>query len=446
MALGERECSLQRRHQKIIEEAPSPLLDDVTRARLGASAIDAARACGYVGAGTVELLVSADRPDEYFFMEMNTRLQVEHPVTEMVWGLDLVAWQLRVATGEPLAWGQTDLTPRGHAMEARIYAEDPSRGFLPASGPVLAYAEPTGVGIRVDSSLARGVEVGTDYDPMLAKVVAWGSDRDQARRRLRRALGDTVVLGVTTNTGFLCDLLDHHDVVAGALDTGLVERVLPDLVGDPAGAAGAEVVATAGLAWALDAEPPDRPDTIVDPWQVPGGWRVGEAAATQLDLSVDGRRVTVAVRGRAGAATVTVDDGRPRSGRAAWSGPGRLVVVLDGTARHWTVAGDGEDRFLSCDGHSWRVRSHVLDAAGGAVEGTGGPVTSPMPGTVLSVAVAKGDSVVAGAPLVVVEAMKMEHTVVAPVDGTVTEIRVGAGQAVALDETLAVVEAPEAQG
>ncbi|MDQ2725365.1 MAG: acetyl/propionyl-CoA carboxylase subunit alpha, partial [Actinomycetota bacterium] len=410
------------------------------------SAIDAARACGYVGAGTVELLVSADRPDEYFFMEMNTRLQVEHPVTEMVWGLDLVAWQIRVANGEPLGPAQTELAPRGHAMEARIYAEDPSRGFLPASGLVLAYSEPAGEGIRVDSSLAAGIAVGTDYDPMLAKVVAWGVDRDQARGRLRRALGETAVLGVTTNTGFLCDLLDHPDVVSGDLDTGLVERALPDLVDDPEGAAAAEVAAVAGLAWALDAEPGDLGAAIVDPWDLPGGWRVGDAATTHLDLSVDGHRVAVAVGGRAGAATVTVDDGPGRSGRAAWAGPGRLSVVLDGTARHWRVAGNGDDRYLSWDGHTWRVRRHVLDAAAGAEEGTGGPVTSPMPGTVLSVAVAKGDSVVSGSPLVVVEAMKMEHTVLAPVDGTVTEMRVSAGQAVALDEILAVVEPPDTEG
>ncbi|MDQ2729429.1 MAG: acetyl/propionyl-CoA carboxylase subunit alpha, partial [Actinomycetota bacterium] len=194
-----------------------------------------------------------------------------------------------------------------------------------------------------------------------------------------------------------------------------------------------------------DAEPPAVGGAVVDPWDLPGGWRVGDAATTQLDLSVDGRRVAVAVRGRAGAAIVTVDDGPGRSGRAAWAGPGRLGVVLDGTARTWTVAGDGEDRFLACDGHTWRVRRHVLDAAAGAVEGAGGPVTSPMPGTVLSVSVAKGDSVVVGSPLVIVEAMKMEHTVVAPVDGAVTELRVSAGQAVALDEVLAVVDPPEAR-
>ncbi|MDQ6782168.1 MAG: acetyl/propionyl-CoA carboxylase subunit alpha [Actinomycetota bacterium] len=439
VALGERECSLQRRHQKIIEEAPSPLLDDATRRRLADSAVDAARACGYVGAGTVELLVSAERPDEYFFMEMNTRLQVEHPVTEMVWGLDVVAWQIWVAAGEHLPWGPDDLRPSGHAMEARIYAEDPSRGFLPSSGAVLAYTEAFGEGIRVDSSLMTGLVVGTDYDPMLAKVVAWGSDREQARSRLRRALGATVVLGVTTNTGLLCNLVDHPDVVSGDLDAGLVERALADLVADPVGVTSAEVAAVAGLAWVLDAEPPVT-GAVVDPWDVPGGWRVGAAEATRLDLSIGGHRAAVAVEGRAEAATVAVDGGPARAGRAAWAGPGRLSVVIDGVALLWSVAGRGDDRFLCRDGHAWRVRRHVLDAAAGSVEATGGPVASPMPGRVLAVAVAQGDVVVAGSPLVVVEAMKMEHTVAAPVDGTVAEIRVAPGQAVALDEVLAVVE------
>ncbi|MDQ6839856.1 MAG: acetyl/propionyl-CoA carboxylase subunit alpha [Actinomycetota bacterium] len=441
VALGERECSLQRRHQKIVEEAPSPLLDDRTRHRLAASAIDVARACGYVGAGTVELLVSADRPEEYFFMEMNTRLQVEHPVTEMVWGIDLVAWQIRVANGEHLPWRQVDLAPRGHAVEARIYAEDPSRGFLPASGTVLACSEPVGAGVRVDSSLVEGLVVGTDYDPMLAKIIAWGSDRAQARQRLRRALGETVVLGVTTNTGFVADLVDHPDVVAGDLDTGLVERALPFLVSDPEGPAAAEAAIAAGLMWALDAEPVGDADGIIDPWDVPGGWRIGETATTTLDLSVEGRRMAVAVTGRACSATVAVDAGPVRSGRSEWTGPGRLRVVIDGVASHWSTAGSGEDRYLGRDGHTWRVRRHVLDAATSAAVGTGGPVTSPMPGTVLSVVAAQGEAVVVGSPLVVVEAMKMEHTVVAPVDGTVSDMRVAVGQSVALEEVLAVVEA-----
>src|SRR3712207_1326879 len=222
--LGERECSLQRRHQKVVEEAPSPLLDAATRAAMGAAAVEAARAVGYTGAGTVEFIVDAERPSDFFFLEMNTRLQVEHPVTEMVTGLDLVELQVRVAAGEPLPFTQDDVRLDGHAIEARLYAEDPARGFLPQTGTVLGLREPAGPGVRLDSSLAVGSVVGTDYDPMLAKVVAWGPDRDTARARLAGALGHTAVLGVPTNTAFLRALLTDPDVVAGRLDTGLIER------------------------------------------------------------------------------------------------------------------------------------------------------------------------------------------------------------------------------
>ncbi|HEY4603467.1 MAG TPA: biotin carboxylase N-terminal domain-containing protein, partial [Blastococcus sp.] len=222
--LGERECSLQRRHQKVIEEAPSPLLDTASRASMGRAAVEAARAVGYTGAGTVEFIVDADRPRDFFFLEMNTRLQVEHPVTECVTGLDLVEQQIRVAAGERLPIDQSDVTLDGHAIEARLYAEDPSRGFLPQAGTVLGLVEPSGPGIRFDSSLAVGGVVGTDYDPMLAKVIAWAPTRETARARLVGALGHTAVLGVTTNAAFLRSLLSDPDVVTGKLDTGLIER------------------------------------------------------------------------------------------------------------------------------------------------------------------------------------------------------------------------------
>ncbi|NEC77990.1 acetyl-CoA carboxylase biotin carboxylase subunit, partial [Streptomyces sp. SID7958] len=222
--LGERECSLQRRHQKIIEEAPSVLLDEETRAAMGEAAVQAARSCGYRGAGTVEFIVPGDDPASYYFMEMNTRLQVEHPVTELVTGLDLVEWQLRVAAGEPLAFGQDDIRLTGHAVEARICAEDPARGFLPSGGTVLSLHEPQGDGVRTDSGLSAGTEVGSLYDPMLSKVIAYGPDRASALRRLRAALAQTVTLGVQTNAGFLRRLLAHPAVVSGDMDTGLVER------------------------------------------------------------------------------------------------------------------------------------------------------------------------------------------------------------------------------
>ncbi len=445
--LGERECSLQRRHQKIIEEAPSPLIDQATRDRLGASAVDAARACGYVGAGTVEFIVSADRPDEYFFLEMNTRLQVEHPVTEAVTGLDLVEAQLRVAAGDRLPFGQEAAAASGHAVEARIYAEDPERGFLPSSGVALAVREPAGPGIRVDSSLAPGSVIGTGYDPLLAKVIAWGETRDQARRRLVGALAATTVLGVTTNIGFLQDLLAVPDVVSGAIDTELVERVLPDLTG--AGSEAGDTAAAAALAaaavWALRAEPSPLPGAIVDPWDVPGGWRLGGRAPTILRFVVGGNATEVELTGRAADAHATVEGAAPVHLQARWldgsPDDGRLVLSVDGRTTTWSWVDRGDEQWLGGGGRSWPVRPVPLVVGTDATAPGAGPVTSPMPGTVLAVLVAVGDEVEAGAPLVVVEAMKMEHTVTAPVAGTVGEVRVTEGQAVKLDEVLAVVTA-----
>ena len=232
--LGERECSLQRRHQKVIEEAPSALLDEATRQRIGRAACDAARSVGYIGAGTVEFIVSAHAPDEFFFMEMNTRLQVEHPVTEMVTGVDLVDWQVRIAAGEELTLRQEDITLTGHAIEARVYAEDPAKGFLPTGGTVLGLEEPSGSGIRVDSGLRVGTVVGSDYDPMLGKVIAHGADRAEALARLDAALARTHVLGLRTNVDFCRFLLSRPEVVAGDLDTGLLDRSVGDYAATPA--------------------------------------------------------------------------------------------------------------------------------------------------------------------------------------------------------------------
>ncbi|MCW2587392.1 MAG: putative acetyl-CoA carboxylase alpha subunit, partial [Frankiales bacterium] len=276
--LGERECSLQRRHQKVVEEAPSALLDAATRDRIGASAVATAEAVGYVGAGTVEFIVSADRPDEFFFMEMNTRLQVEHPVTELVTGIDLVEQQVRVAAGLPLGLRQDEIRLDGHAVEVRTYAEDPARGFLPTGGRVLRLSEPTGEDVRVDSSLLPGTVVGSTYDPMLNKVIAWGPDRDTALAKLDRALADQVVLGVGTNTAFLRSLITHPEVVAGRLDTGFIERHLEELVQD-------EVPVEALAAYALREQ---LTATSADPWDQRTGWRPGGPAALRWLLALPG--------------------------------------------------------------------------------------------------------------------------------------------------------------
>ncbi|MEE4597781.1 biotin carboxylase N-terminal domain-containing protein [Streptomyces sp. DSM 41524] len=486
--LGERECSLQRRHQKIIEEAPSPLLDEATRARMGEAAVAAARSCGYVGAGTVEFIVPGADPSAYCFMEMNTRLQVEHPVTELTVsvggrpGLDLVEWQLRVAAGEPLPFGQDEIAFAGHAVEARICAEtaraaaDGRVDFLPSAGAVLALDEPAGEGVRVDSGLSRGTEVGTVYDPMLAKVIAHGPDRPTALRRLRAALGSLTVLGVDTNTGFLRRLAAHPAVASGELDTGLVDRAAAQLI--PA-AIPEEVYATAALLRQAALEPaaprgggsggrPEpagsglggpAPDVWVDPFSVPTGWRLGGAPAwTVHRLRVAGHPpVTVRVRGRAHDAELRIEhaDGPPAAAgtttvraRLVALEEGSVLLDLGGVTHRFRHAAHGASHWLGRDGDAWRVVGHdpVEEALrGGAATAHAGELTAPMPGTVTVVKAAVGDEVTAGQGLLVVEAMKMEHLISAPHDGTVTELEVTPGSTVAMDQLLAVVTPHEPQ-
>jgi acetyl-CoA/propionyl-CoA carboxylase biotin carboxyl carrier protein len=447
--LGERECSLQRRHQKVIEEAPSPLLDTASRASMGRAAVEAAKAVGYTSAGTVEFIVDSDtagpgRAPDYYFLEMNTRLQVEHPVTECITGLDLVEQQIRIAAGERLPIDQSDVALDGHAIEVRLYAEDPSRGFLPQAGTVLGLVEPSGPGIRFDSSLAVGGVVGTDYDPMLAKVIAWAPTRETARARLVGALGHTAVLGVTTNAAFLRSLLRDPDVVAGKLDTGLIERRGDDLtLTEPPPP---HVYGAAALALLIEREPAGP---VVDRWDVPDGWRLGEPAWTVRKLQASGGDpVEVRLRGRSSAAEVRVGDGEPVAARAFRDG-GRLTVTLDGLTASYTVVHAGGTMWLAADGRVVALREQerlTAHAEGGAGDGV---VTAPMPGTVIVVQAAVGDEVAAGTPLLVVEAMKMEHVLTAPVAGTVAELGVTAGQTVALDERVALVTpaaaAPEQQ-
>ncbi|TGB45139.1 acetyl/propionyl/methylcrotonyl-CoA carboxylase subunit alpha [Mycolicibacterium peregrinum] len=435
--LGERECSLQRRHQKVIEEAPSPLLDPATRARIGAAACDTARSVDYTGAGTVEFIVSADAPDEFFFMEMNTRLQVEHPVTEMVTGVDLVEQQVRIAAGEKLVLGQDDVVMTGHAIEARVYAEDPANGFLPTGGPVLGLREPTGSGVRVDSGLAAGTVVGSDYDPMLSKVIAYGADRAAALHKLDRALADTAVLGLTTNTEFLRFLLADPDVTAGRLDTGLLDRRAPDFA--PQALGDAELIAAAAYQWISNwTEAGD------DLWARPTGWRVGERAPAAFRLRAGERTDHVYLTGTPDQATATVEHGETHTVSAAFVGD-QFTLTLDGMRAEYLVAtqlsGGVGQLWLSGAGRSYLVEEvreapvRPDDEHSGNAE-----LVSPMPGSVVAVGVASGTEVTAGTMVVTVEAMKMEHALTAPTDG-VAELLVAVGDQVKVGQPLARITA-----
>ena len=430
--LGERECSLQRRHQKVVEEAPSPLLDEATRARIGAAACETALACGYSGAGTVEFIVAAAAPEEFFFMEMNTRLQVEHPVTELVTGVDLVAEQVRVAAGGELSFTQDEVVLTGHAVEARVYAEDPVRDFLPTGGTALLVREPTGVGVRVDSGLVAGTDTGSAYDPMLAKVIAHGPDRATALARLDRALAGTAVLGVGTNLAFLRRLINHDDVRAGRLDTGLIERELESLT---ATGPTEDVLA----AFALHARMHHRAHrgALEDLWSAPSGWRAGEHAPLRWSTNLG----EVALRGN----QVRVGDRPWRTGSVTGAGPGELLLTLDGRTQRWLVAVESpgpaaQTTWLGRDGAAWAVAELTADRSRTAAAG-GAELRSPMPGTVIAVQVALGDTVAAGQALLVVEAMKMEHGIRAPHAGVVSSLDVRVGQLVKVDALLATVDA-----
>ncbi|WZH38254.1 MAG: biotin carboxylase N-terminal domain-containing protein [Microbacterium enclense] len=462
--LGERECSLQRRHQKVIEEAPSPLLDAETRARIGQAACETARSVDYRGAGTVEFIVSADAPDEFFFMEMNTRLQVEHPVTEEVTGLDLVEQQLRIAAGEPLGFDQDAVTLTGHAFEARVYAEDPASGFLPTGGHVTRVRHPGGDGIRVDTELEDGLDVSVDYDPMLAKIIAWGSDREQARRRLVAALGDTAVFGFATNVEFLRALVELPDVVAGDLDTGLIARELEGLtaaavdervfaeaallldatgpvapVGE-AGASGAAATAPAGAARAAAAR---------NAWHRRDGWRLGVSAPRRYRLAVGGEQRALEVTGAgetlALAERAQVERDRegiaPEAARAARlerHGDGVVSVTLAGRTRTFSAEVDPGGVWIAREGAMLRVDTIAAEHRADAAADADPQLVSPMPGTVVAVHVAEGATVEVGDAVMAVEAMKMEHVVRSSVAGTVS-LQARVGDVVSRGQALAVV-------
>ena len=389
--LFERDCSLQRRHQKVIEEAPAPGMDEATRADLCAAAVRAAKAVDYVGAGTVEFIADASeglRADRIWFMEMNTRLQVEHPVTEEITGVDLVEWQLRVASGEPIPLVQDELAINGWAMEARLYAEDPAKGFLPSIGTLELFQLPEHMG-RVDTGVYEGAEVSPFYDPMIAKVIAWGEDREEARELLSEMLEDSAIWPVKTNSAFLINALDHPDFVAGTVDTSLIGRDGDAMAEEPVPTA--QALTNAAMAMV--------------PRSLQSGFRLNAADVRSAPFLLDGKRVEVELHGPGAEA------------------PAPAMLVAEA-------------------GSVWQLAPWRADASAGGAAGDGA-ILSPMPGKVIAVDVAAGDKVAKGQKLLTLEAMKMEHSLTAPFDGVVAELNATAGAQVQVEALLVRIEAAE---
>jgi geranyl-CoA carboxylase alpha subunit len=423
--LGERDCSIQRRHQKVIEEGPSPAVTPALREAMGAAAVAAAKSVDYVGAGTVEFLLAPD--DSFHFLEMNTRLQVEHAVTEMITGADLVEWQIRVASGEPLPWRQEDVAVTRHAIEARLYAEDAQGDFLPQAGRVLAWEPPRRPGVRVDHGIAAGVAISPYYDPLLAKIVACGATREEARRRLVAALSETVVLGITTNRRFLIDCLSHRAFAAGEVNTGFIEQHFPLTV--RAGAApDARMIALAAALIVARGRGAFRAGL--------SHWRSSGPAAVPLRLRCAGTETAIEATGEGEGRFRIVWGGQSRAVALLAQAGAQLRFVADGLAATAHVAWDGDALHLSCDGDT-AVFADVLLAPRGAPEGAAAAgALAPMTGTIAAVRVKPGDAVRKGQCLVVLEAMKMEHEVVAPRDGTVAAVLVSTGEQVATRKLL----------
>jgi 3-methylcrotonyl-CoA carboxylase alpha subunit len=421
--LFERDCSVQRRHQKVIEEAPAPGLLEEVRAAMGEAAVKAAAAVSYRGAGTVEFIADSSRGlrvDGFWFMEMNTRLQVEHPVTEAVTGLDLVEWQLRVAAGEALPLRQDEIALAGHAIEARLYAEDPRHDFRPGTGRIWAASFPAGEGVRVDSGVEQGSVVGPHYDALLAKVIATGSSRDEALERLREALSGTRLAGPTTNLAFLSAIAAHADFAAGGVDTGFVDRVLPQ----PLGAAPQPSAAAPAIAEWLGREAARLAAGAPGPWARTDAFEVGGLERrSSLPVAIDDETLAAEVVWRKSGPVVTavggVEPGEAASGDIVWAGREAYVLTAGGQLR--VAFPDPVEREL-------------------ASASAGGEVKAPMHGRVTAVAVTVGDVVEKGALLFSLEAMKMEHAVAAPLAGRVANLSVVPGGQVEQGAPAAVIE------
>lgn len=429
--LFERDCSVQRRHQKVIEEAPAPGMTEQRRQAMGEAAVAAAKAVGYVGAGTVEFIVEPD--GRFYFMEMNTRLQVEHPVTEMITGLDLVEWQLRVAAGEPLPLTQQALQIDGHAIEARIYAENPEKGFLPSIGTLSYLALPPHTAfangdIRVDGGVRMGDTITPFYDPMIAKLIVRGADRDQARARIVQALARTQAVGVQTNVAFLTRLMQDDAFAQADLDTGLIERRRCSLLPD-AQPASLESLALASVAILVKeglANDAQRSTAASDPWNARDGWRLSGHYRRLLSWDDQGQiREVILQRNAAGWSLSAGDTPVTLQWRAHPSANPELAydlrLSLDGRDVSGNVVLHGERAHIFRQGTTVvleRRDKYVSDDQ----EGHGGGLTAPMPGKIIAIAVQAGDSVQKGQALLVMEAMKMEHTITAPAAGVVSKI------------------------
>ncbi|MEO5694985.1 MAG: acetyl/propionyl/methylcrotonyl-CoA carboxylase subunit alpha [Usitatibacter sp.] len=437
--LFERECSIQRRHQKVLEETPSPFLDDAMRDAMGSAAVAAARAIGYRGAGTIEFIVGADR--KFFFMEMNTRLQVEHPVTEMITGEDLVEWQLRVAAGEELPLRQNEIFSGGHAIEVRLCAENPANNFLPETGTIEVMRAPAGShldddegDVRLDTGVREGDEVSVFYDPMIAKLITWGDDRAESARRMQSALAETTLLGVKTNLAFLERVVRHPAFLAGETDTGFIERHRAELLPSESEVPLEALVAAASRVF-LD-EQMDIDAAPASPWNDTGGWRLNQPALRRMEFRrADGSQVSVDAVMHAGHAMVTVD-GRTHRVVLRPSGADRLQISLDDETYFAQVSRSGDDisavtpqgRFSIAlvDPFHYEPVDAMPDAR----------LTAMMPGRVVKVMAAAGDEVKKGQALMILEAMKMEHTIVSPRDGIINRVAFVENQLVPADAVL----------
>jgi len=440
--LFERDCSVQRRHQKVLEEAPAPGMNEARRAEMGAAAVAAAKAVGYVGAGTVEFIAepTADGDLRFYFMEMNTRLQVEHPVTEAITGLDLVEWQLRVASGEPLPLRQAELQIRGHAIEARICAENPDANFMPAIGSLAVARWPAHVAfrrntdaealhdpasVRVDSGFGEGDAISPHYDSMIAKLIVWGVDRTQALARLDAALAQTHIVGVQTNVAFLRRLVISHSFATADLDTALIERERSALFEAPPLPLQCIVGGVVAHDLALE-----RARETADPWSRADGWRLHGVSTRRFDIEVLGTHHAVTLeRLHSGALWLAV-------GKERWTfataprGADDHEVTVDGRRWSLTVYASGEQVSVFAPEGSGIAHEVDLIAHAGDGAAEGGRLTAPMPGKVIAFLTKPGDTVKLGQPLAVMEAMKMEHTITAPRDGTVEELLYAAGDQV----------------